>query len=131
MNENIFEKARELGTLIKDCEIFTRMRAAEEKASNNLDLVSLSGEYEVLRNKMQEMTVEDNPDYEQIGAVSREMEDVQAKMLNLGDMKELQEARAAFTELMNFVNRELQGVLAPESLGGGCSGSCSCCSGCH
>lgn len=132
MNESIFETARELGQLIKESEIFTVMRRREEAASSHKDLTALSGEYEVMRLKMQEMTLEENPNYEEIGALSRDMEAVQDRMLAMPEMKQLQEARAAFTELMNVVNRELQSVLAPETVHeGGCSGSCAGCSGCH
>jgi cell fate (sporulation/competence/biofilm development) regulator YlbF (YheA/YmcA/DUF963 family) len=131
MNENIFAKARELGELIKESDAFTGMRRAEELANANAELVAFSGEYEQLRNQMQEMTVMDEPDYDEIGAVSKQMDELQAKMMRNDDMKELQTSRNEFTQLMNLVNRELQGVLSPETLDEGCSGSCSSCAGCH
>lgn len=132
MNDNIYAKARELGELIKNSDVFTAMRLAEEKANNNEDLIALSGEYEQARYEMQEKTVEENPDYEEIGALSKRMDALQAKMLEHTDMTVLQTARQEFTALMNQVNRELQGVLSPETLNeGGCSGSCSGCRGCH
>lgn len=133
MNEDIFAKARELGELIKRSDAFTAMRLAEEKANNNKELTALSGEYEQARYEMQEKTMEENPNYEQIGAISKRMDALQAKMMEQGDMVVLHSAREQFTALMSQVNRELQGVLMPESLNecGGCSGSCGSCHGCH
>lgn len=132
MNEEIFAKARELGELIKASDVFTAMRLAEEKANANEELIALSGEYEQARYEMQEKTVEDDPNYEEIGAISKRLDALQAKMLEQQDMTVLKTTREEFTGLMNQVNRELQGVLSPETLNeGGCSGSCSSCHGCH
>ncbi len=131
MNESIFAKARELGELIKESKAFTGMRAAEDTANANADLMALSGEYEQLRMQIQELTVMDDPDYDKIGEVSRQMDAVQAKMMQNEDMKDLQAARGEFTQMMNLVNRELQAVLSPETLNDSCSGSCSSCAGCH
>lgn len=131
MNETIYEKARELGELIKESDVFKGMREAEEKANNNAELVAFSGEYEQLRMQIQELTIMDEPDYDEIGEVSKQMDAVQAQMMQNEYMKDLQVARNEFTQLMNLVNRELQGVLSPETLDEGCSGSCSSCAGCH
>lgn len=131
MNETIYEKARELGELIKESDVFKGMREAEEKANNNAELVAFSGEYEQLRMQIQELTIMDEPDYDEIGEVSKRMDAVQAQMMQNEHMKDLQVARNEFTQLMNLVNRELQGVLSPETLDEGCSGSCSSCAGCH
>ncbi|MDD2429378.1 MAG: YlbF family regulator [Eubacteriales bacterium] len=130
-NDIIYEKARELGQLLKDSKTFSDMRTAEDKANDNPVLVGYSGEYEQLRFRVQQMTLEDAPDYESIGGLNKQMEELQDKMMQQGDMKALQNARSEFTALMNEVNKELQGVLSPESLESGCAGgSCSSCSGC-
>lgn len=130
MNEVIFETARELGQLIKESKAYTEMRAAESAANANPHLLALSAQYEQIRNELQEKTMEEEPEYEAIGELSRQMDSLQDRMMRDNEMKTLQKKREAFTTLMNMVNRELQGIIAPETLLNECSGSCSSCSGC-
>ena len=130
-NEMIYEKARELGQLLKDSRAYADMRSAEDKANVNPELVGYSGEYEQMRFRMQEMALEEVPDQDVINGLREQMEDLQDKMMQQADMKALQDARNEFTAVMNEVNRELQGVLSPESLESSCGGGgCSSCSGC-
>lgn len=130
-NQTIYEKARELGELLKSSDEFVAMRAAEETANTDAKLLQMSGEFEQLRAQMQSLTIEDNPDYDKIGEVSRAMDDMQAKLNAEPAMKALRTTREQFNGLMSMVNRELQGVLAPESLVSTCGGSCATCGGCH
>jgi cell fate (sporulation/competence/biofilm development) regulator YlbF (YheA/YmcA/DUF963 family) len=131
-NQDIFEKARELGALLRDSDQFVAMRKAEESANGNDTLLSLSQEYESLRSQMQALTIEDEPDYDKIGEVSKAMDEVQAKLNGEPAMKALRVTSEQFSMLMNLVNRELQGVLAPETLQqSACGGSCASCAGCN
>lgn len=134
MNEHIFELAIQLGEAIKESETFTKLNEIEERANSSEQLVRLSSEFDNLRYQMQELTMADNPDNEQISAITRRMSEIKRNMLDNADMKSLQKAREDFSNLMNEVNRQLQGVLNPESLNDGCAGcggGCSSCSGCH
>lgn len=131
-NQEIFAKARELGALLRDSDQFVAMRQAEESANDNEKLLTLSQEFESLRSQMQALTIEDEPDYDKIGEVSKAMDAVQAKLNEEPAMKALRVTREQFGQLMTLVNRELQGVLAPETLQqSSCSGSCSSCAGCN
>ena len=114
--------------LIKESKAYTEMRAAESAANANPHLLALSAQYEQIRNELQEKTMEEEPEYEAIGELSRQMDSLQDRMMRDNEMKTLQKKREAFTNLMNMVNRELQGIIAPETLLNECSGSCSSCS---
>ncbi|NLJ64830.1 MAG: YlbF family regulator [Christensenellaceae bacterium] len=128
MKETVFIKARELGEEIKNSQVFKDMTLAEQKANTNPELISLSGEYEQLRHRLQELSLEDEPDKEKISEIDREMQSIKEKMLSHADMKNLSQKREAFSALMDEVNRELQLALMPNMQG--CPGSCSSCSGC-
>lgn len=132
MNEKIFELARELGEAIKQSEAFLGMKKAEEEANNSDALVKLSGEFENVRYCMQEESMKDEPDHQLMSDLTKRMSEIKQSMLENASMKQLQTSREAFSALMNEVNRQLQGVLNPESLEEhSCSGSCHSCSGCH
>ena len=128
MKETVFIKARELGEEIKNSQVFKDMTLAEQKANTNPELVSLSGEYEQLRHRLQEISLEDEPDKDKISEIDREMQSIKEKMLSHADMKNLSQKREAFSALMDEVNRELQSALMPNMQC--CPGSCSSCSGC-
>ncbi|HHU02878.1 MAG: YlbF family regulator [Christensenellales bacterium] len=128
MKETLFIKARELGEEIKNSEEFKGMNLAEQKANTNAELIAFSGEYEQLRHRLQELSLEDEPDKDKISEIDREMQSIKEKMLAHADMKDLSQKREAFSLLMDKVNRVLQSALLPDMAG--CSGSCEGCAGC-
>lgn len=132
MNQEVVLKARELAQLIFNSEEYNAMRKAEDAATQDVNLTQVFAKYEEKRAQMEALTVQEAPDFEQMGALSRELEEIQASFNELPAAKVLQSSRKGFTDMMQQVNAELQKVLQPEhNHEGGCSGECSSCGGCH
>ena len=129
MNQAVIKKAQELAAIISQSDEYIAMRVAEDAATKDEQLTDAFAEYEEKRSQMERLTMQDNPDYDQMGALSREIEEVQEKFNAYPMAKALQTARKGFTDMMMQVNQELQKVLAPEEASG-CGGHCESCSGC-
>ena len=95
-------------------------------------LEAISREYDDRRRAVEDMTLADEPDYEQIMAGSRELEELRKKYNAHPLAQAVNQSRRDFNEMMNAVNRELKSVLNPDGpdAPAGCSGSCAGCSGC-
>ena len=132
MNDAVMAKAKELARLIRFSPEYIRMMAAQDAAAQEEALEAISREYDEKRRAVEDMTLQDEPDYEQIMAASRELEELRAKYNAHPLAQAVNQSRREFSELMNAVNRELKAVLNPNGpdLPQGCSGSCSGCSGC-
>lgn len=133
IQDDIFQKARELGDLIAQSEAFLVMQEKEAQAANDKVLEDFFNLYSEKRKELEELTMNAEPDYERIGELSHEVERIQLDLNKLPKMQELQKARESFSQMMDRVNRILQYALvgeeAPEE--SACSGSCSSCHGCH
>ena len=65
------------------------MNLAEQKANTQCRAYRFSGEYEQLRHRLQELSLEDEPDKDKISEIDREMQSIKEKMLAHADMKDL------------------------------------------
>lgn len=132
MNEAVMNKAKELARLIRFSPEYICMMAAQDAAAQEESLEAISREYDEKRRAVEDMTLQDEPDYEQILAASRELEELRAKYNEHPLAQAVSQSRRDFNEMMNAVNRELKTVLNPDGpdLPQGCSGSCAGCSGC-
>ncbi|NLZ88360.1 MAG: YlbF family regulator [Clostridiales bacterium] len=131
MSECVIEKARELADVIARSDEYTSMKQAENAAAADLDLESLYNDYQEKRQAVAELTKAETPDFDAVSALTREVDAIENQLRRNVRMRALNDSRAAFTVMMNAVNRELQKVLSPESVDDGCSsGSCASCRGC-
>ena len=132
MNEKVMEKAKELARLIRFSPEYICMMAAQDAAAGEEALEAISREYDEKRRAVEDMTLQDDPDYEQIMAASRELEELRQQYNAHPLAQAVNQSRRDFNELMNAVNRELKAVLNPNGPDApqGCSGSCAGCSGC-
>ena len=132
MSEAVMNKAKELARLIRFSPEYICMMAAQDAAAQEPALEELSRLYDDKRREVEDMTLQDDPDYEQIMAASRELEEIRAQYNAHPLAQAVTQARKDFSAMMNEVNRELKAVLNPNGpdLPAGCSGSCSSCSGC-
>lgn len=132
MNQAIIEKSQELAHLISQSPEFISMRAAEDAASQDEAMAELFGRYNELHQQIEQLSMAENPDFDQMGALSREMETVQAQLQAMPLAKAMQQARQGFSAMMQAVNAELSKVLAPQH---SCDGDCHSCGGncehCH
>ena len=117
----IFQKTRELGEALLESEIYTKIKAAEEKAMKNEEAARLMSEMLERRSSIQEMMQQTNPDPAALKRLSDEMDDI----------VELTQARGEFNGLINQVNQVLQFIVTGRMDDGDCAGDCSACSGCH
>lgn len=134
MNQAIIEKSQELAKLIAQSPEFISMRAAEDAASQDEGMAELFGQYNDLHQQIERLSMEENPDFDKMGALTHEMEDVQSKLQSMPLALAMQQARQGFSAMMNAVNAELSKVLAPQHDCEGECGSCGCgggCSHCH
>ena len=127
MNQEVSSKARELAQIIARSPEYITMRATEDAAGQDEGLSALMDRYNALRSRVEELSMEKETDFEAIDEVSRELETVQEQIRSQPMYQALQASRKAFSAIMAEVNGELSAVLNPN---GGCSGSCSGCSGC-
>lgn len=131
MSQAVIEKAKELALLIAQSPEFISMRAAEDAAAQDDAIADAFGRYNDLHQQMERMSMQETPDFDQMGAISREMEEVQKEIQALPLAQAMQNARQGFSDMMQAVNMELSKVLAPQSsCGDDCGGDCHSCS-CH
>lgn len=132
MNEAVRQKAGELARLIRFSPEYISMKAAEDAASQEEALRTINALYEDKRREVEQLTLQDDPDYSQIMAANRELEEIRAQYNAHPLAQAVNMSRRDFTNMMNMVNQILQQALNPEGTPGktGCSGSCAGCSGC-
>lgn len=131
MSENVMEKAQALANALRFSPEFILMRAAEDAANQDEYLTNLYREYEQKRAEVEQIAVQDDPDYEDMKARTHELEELQAQYNDHPLAKAVKQSRNNFAAMMRQVNDTLQQALNPEGTKArGCSGACSVCSGC-
>ena len=131
MSENVMQKAKALADALRFSPEFILMRAAEDAANQDEQLTALYTEYEQTRAEVEQLAVQDDPDYEEMKARTRELEELQAQYNEHPLAKAVKQSRNNFAAMMREVNATLQQALNPEGTKArGCSGACSTCSGC-
>jgi len=74
----------------------------------------------------------ENADPMLLSEYGKEMDEMQQKLNNMDVVEKMTAARQNFSEMMNQVNKILEFIITGETAqGGGCSGNCGSCSGCH
>ena len=130
MSQAVIEKAKELAKVIAQSPEYITMRATEDAAGQDTQLQELMKKYDGIHREIEAITLKKDPDFDQMDALARELEEVQEQIKVLPMYQALQSARKQFSEMMNAVNRELSSVLNPNGNSGGCSGNCASCGGC-
>lgn len=133
--QQVMQKAQELAESILDSQIYQRMHALENQVTHDEEAAKVIADLMEKRNAVQNLLSSNNLDPNDLTRAAKEMEEAEAAMNNCTIVNELQEARQAFTQMMDNVNRILRLVITGEveddTPSGGCSGHCSSCSGCH
>ena len=128
----VFEKTRELGKALMECETYQKMKAAEDKAMQNEEAARTMGEYLEKRQQLQSLMQSENPDPGALKRLSDEMDAAQDRLQMMDDIAALTAARSEFNSLIGQVNQVLQFIVTGNmEQPSGCSGSCATCSGCH
>lgn len=131
--DKVFEKTRELGQALLECEAYLRMKEAEDKAMQNEQAAAAMGEYLEKRTELQAMVQGENPDPVAMKRLSDEMDEAQQRLQMMDDIVALNDARNEFNSLIGQINQVLQFIVTGnmEEPAGGCTGSCATCAGCH
>ena len=131
--DKVFQKTRELGQALLECEVYANMKEAEERAMKNQEAAQLMASFLEKRTQIQQMMQEGNPDPGAMKRLSDEMDEVQQKLQMVDDIVTLTSARAEFNGLIGQINQVLQFIVTGRMTDeeGGCTGSCDSCSGCH
>jgi cell fate (sporulation/competence/biofilm development) regulator YlbF (YheA/YmcA/DUF963 family) len=127
MENSVIKKAQELARTIAESREYQTMRAMDEESAGDHVLTALYSEYTEKHSAVEELTLADNPDYDAMGTAARELEELESRIQSMPVMQKLKQAREAFSDMMKQVNKELQGVLSPDT---GCGSNCDSCGGC-
>ena len=130
MSQQVTDKAKELAQTIALSPEYITMRATEDAASQDELLKDLFAQYDEIHRQVEDATLRKEPDFDKIGALSRDLDTVLEQIKQQPLYQALQKSRKAFSDMMAQVNAELSSVLNPGGSQGGCSGNCSACSGC-
>ena len=131
MSQQVIDKAKELAGVIAQSPEYITMRATEDAAGQEETLQELFKKYDGIHRDIEEITLRKEPDFDQMDALARELEEVQQQIKAQPMYQALQSARKQFSDMMGQVNAELSAVLNPNGNQGGCSGNCAGCSGCN
>ena len=130
MSQAVIDKARELARIIAQSPEYITMRATEDAAAQDEGLTAVFARYDGIHRDIEEISLQKEPDFEKMDALTRELEEVQGQIKAQPMYQALQSARKQFSGMMAQVNAELSAVLNPNGNNGGCGGNCSGCSGC-
>lgn len=111
------------------------MQQAEEAALEDETLQEQYREYALLRQQLQELMTQENPNNDEIASLSADIDRVQNGLQAMDNMDRLNQARGDFSQLMEEVNMVLGSILSPqeeydEDLQGCGGGGCAGCTGC-
>lgn len=124
--------ARALGEAIVASEEYKNMQITEQEAMSNPAVAEKMSRYLEVKEALGNLMCQPEPDPEQMSRYGQEMDEIQRELNAMPVVDAMTTSRQQFSELMNQVNRVLEFIITGElQQGGGCSGNCSGCSGCH
>ena len=129
--DNVFKKTRELGEALLECDVYLRMKDAEDKAMANPEAAQTMAAFLEKRGALQAMMQSDNPDPGAMKRLSEEMDDLQDRLQMVDDIVALNDARNEFNSLIGQINQVLQFIVTGRMEESSCSGDCGSCGGCH
>ena len=115
------------------------MHTAELQVNKDEEAVKAVSDFVEKRQAVESILASNNMDHTALAEAGKAMEEAEKKLNEVALIKEMQESRQEFTQMMENVNRILRLVITGETEEecdcggdcGGCTGSCSSCGGCH
>jgi cell fate (sporulation/competence/biofilm development) regulator YlbF (YheA/YmcA/DUF963 family) len=128
----VIEKARELGIALSESMEFQRLNEARTAVDADGALSDMIDSFTNKRQEVMDALTDEDADPALLSAASREMERIQAILLENKLFQEMLDAQNDFQSLMSNVNNVIATCIGMENAGneGGCGGSCSSCHGC-
>ena len=132
----VMMKAQELAEAILSSETYQKMKQQEGAVRNDPDAAAALGDMIEKRQRVEEILSAADMDANELAEASREMEEAEKRMNENEMISTLKQYRNDFQTMMDNVNKILRlvitGEVEEEKDGStGCSGNCSCCSGCR
>lgn len=131
--KEVMEQAQKLAEAIVDSDIYQRMHKAELQVTKDEAAAQAIDAFIQKRQQVESCLAENNMDHDALAKYGAEMEEAEKELNAIPLVKELQDARKAFTDMMGNVNQLLRLVITGETEEPehGCTGSCETCGGCH
>ena len=128
---DILEMAKQLGKAIEESKEFENLRKAEDIQANDEKAQQLIGEYNLARMNIMQKAQGENLTQEDYDKIRTELADEFDKLMCYDVIKNFIEAKESFDSMYEQVRNIIDFYANGEKQTGGCSGSCSSCSGCH
>lgn len=131
--EKVMECARQLGMAIVESDVFKNMQVSEAAAMGNEEVSKAMARFLELKQLIGDEMSKEDADPILLSDYGREMDEMQQKLNSMTVVEEMTASRQRFSEMMNQVNKILEFLITGETStqGGGCSGNCGSCGGCH
>ena len=126
----ILDMARQLGEAIRDSEIMTRVKAAEEAQQKDAEAQKLIGEYNLTRMQLAQRAQKEDITKEEMEKIQQELSAAFETLTQNAIISEFLESRAALDAIVNQVNSILTHFITGEDPEA-CTHNCSTCGGCH
>ena len=126
----ITELATQLGQAIEGDEIFLRYQSAKVKHDNDEQLQALIGQFNLKKMAVMNMMNSTDKDEKRLSQLQNEMHAAYEEVMRHPVMAEFNDAQQQMQKLVEEVYSILNYYITGEEPGG-CTGSCSTCSGCH
>jgi cell fate (sporulation/competence/biofilm development) regulator YlbF (YheA/YmcA/DUF963 family) len=133
--EKVLNQAELLAEAILESEEYIRMRLLEQAAMKDGGASVLVAEYSEKRSRVESVLTSNDMDHAELASASQALEEAEKAIDEYALLKDMREARANFSAMMEKVNAIIRMVVTGESPeesahAGGCGGSCSTCGGC-
>lgn len=128
--EQIFDKAKEISDLIAHSDEKKAAQEASRRLMEDKEASELIGAYNIKREQKIAEYQGKEPTEEEIAAVNEYLQKEFEKITENEIIREYVEATRAFEMMLTQMDNIIKQGVAPEH-SGGCSGSCSSCSGCN
>ena len=126
----VFEKARELGKAIENCDIKQRNVEASNKLLKDAEATELINNYNIKREQKMKEFEGKQPTPEEARAANDYLQKEFEKIVGNAVIKEYLEAAQAYETMLAQMDSILKHFIVGEQESD-CTGSCSTCGGCH
>ena len=123
----ILEKAKEIGTLIKEDPITVKLFAAKDAYEHDEELNTLLTEYNVQQQALTNEYAKEQPDPDISAAIEKRINEISEAVMGHPLFIAYGEAENDYRDLMKLVNDEINFQVTGKR---SCSGDCSSCGGC-
>lgn len=127
---SIYDKARELGKEMLECEAAQKLNATREAFDNNAEAQKLVEEYAELKQKFNDIMADKDSDKMPLTDIGNRITEIEKQIkeneVTAGLMRAETEYGAFVNSVFNIISATIQGNDTSD-----CGGCCSSCTGCH